>query len=436
MKEITRVHLAKTPYSIELDAKKELEKYLAAIEKNMRADADTLREIEVRMVELLAERGVSADKVISGDDVAALREQMGEPKEFLGEGEEPAEEVVDVEASATKPVKRLMRDTDNAMLGGICSGLAAYFGVDVVWMRLAAIALVIVSAGTATLFYILAWMLMPAARTTAEKLQLRGEPVTLDSIKQFATNEEVREKTTTVGVKFLQVLLGLGALFVAIGAFIALVVGAALGFNIVMSMSGLNAQGWAWGLLMALVAGGVALVTLASLLARSAFSWKLGKASGMAMIAMLVVGAISISSIALLGVQTKHEVVRDEKRLTKVVPIELPEDLEGVKYAELVGPASLNLTNNRSDIRAELRYFGLRDAKPPKVSVERNGETLNVVVEDNDLEQWCMPHLITGWSSCLGISAEVRFYGPIDYYVDESYEAEVDVSDYEVEDQD
>ena len=82
MKEITRIHLAKTPFSVEVDAKKSLEKYLNLIQKNMHAEPEAMREIEARMVELLAERGVSKDDVISHDDVLAVQEQMGEPRDF------------------------------------------------------------------------------------------------------------------------------------------------------------------------------------------------------------------------------------------------------------------------------------------------------------------------------------------------------------------
>jgi len=71
MKEITRIHLAKTPFSVEVDAKKSLEQYLDSIQKNMHAEPEAMREIEARMVELLAERGVSKDGVISYDDVVA-----------------------------------------------------------------------------------------------------------------------------------------------------------------------------------------------------------------------------------------------------------------------------------------------------------------------------------------------------------------------------
>ena len=48
MKEITRIHLAKTAFSVEIDAKKSLEKYLNSIQKNMHADAEAMKEIEVR----------------------------------------------------------------------------------------------------------------------------------------------------------------------------------------------------------------------------------------------------------------------------------------------------------------------------------------------------------------------------------------------------
>ncbi len=73
MKEITRIHLAKTPFEIETSAKKDLEKYLAEIEKNMQADADAMREIEARMVEILAERGVATSGVITVADVVAIK---------------------------------------------------------------------------------------------------------------------------------------------------------------------------------------------------------------------------------------------------------------------------------------------------------------------------------------------------------------------------
>ncbi|RYF29025.1 MAG: hypothetical protein EOO17_03020 [Chloroflexi bacterium] len=72
MKEITRIHLAATAFNIDITAKKELEKYLEAIEKSLRADEDTLREIEARIVELLADRGVTGERVVTLGDVEVI----------------------------------------------------------------------------------------------------------------------------------------------------------------------------------------------------------------------------------------------------------------------------------------------------------------------------------------------------------------------------
>ena len=127
MKEITRIHLAKTAFSVEIDAKKSLEKYLNSIQKNVHADAEAMREIEARMVEILAERGVMKEGVISDDDVLAIKNQMGEPRDFSDDSEGATDELTD---DNEKPEKQLMRDTDGAVIGGVCAGIAAYFNIQ------------------------------------------------------------------------------------------------------------------------------------------------------------------------------------------------------------------------------------------------------------------------------------------------------------------
>ena len=202
MKEITRIHLAKTPFSVEVDAKKSLEQYLDSIQKNMHAEPEAMREIEARMVELLAERGVSKDGVISHDDVLAVQKQMGEPQDFA-DGEAP-ETVDTAETNANKPTKRLMRDPDNAILGGVCAGIAAYWGINPLWVRLLFIFSPFITFGTSLLIYIVLWISMPEAQTAAEKLQMRGEEVTLDSLKNFSftDNKKTQVKNTFIRVLF------------------------------------------------------------------------------------------------------------------------------------------------------------------------------------------------------------------------------------------
>ncbi|MDO4871610.1 MAG: PspC domain-containing protein, partial [Candidatus Saccharibacteria bacterium] len=187
MKEITRIHLAKTPYDIELDAKEVLQKYLSEI-KQMMGSEDAMYEIEARMVELLGERGVQSNGIITMSDVEDLRSKMGLPKEFSD-----SESTEDSQANLTpsnSPAKRLMRDTDNAIFGGVCAGIAAYWGINPLWVRLLFIISPFITFGTALLVYIIIWISLPEAKTAAEKLQMRGEPVTLDSLKKAANNSE------------------------------------------------------------------------------------------------------------------------------------------------------------------------------------------------------------------------------------------------------
>ncbi|QWQ31629.1 PspC domain-containing protein [Candidatus Minimicrobia vallesae] len=185
MKEITRIHLAKTAFSVEIDAKKSLEKYLNSIQKNMHADAEAMKEIEARMVEILAERGVMKEGVISDDDVLAIKNQMGEPRDFSDDSEDSTDELTD---DNEKPEKQLMRDTDGAVIGGVCAGIAAYFNINPLWVRLIAIISLFVTFGTMVLVYLAMWVSMPPAKTASDKLRMRGKPVTLAALKEASAD--------------------------------------------------------------------------------------------------------------------------------------------------------------------------------------------------------------------------------------------------------
>lgn len=82
----------------------------------------------------------------------------------------------------------MFRDSDDKFLGGVCAGLAHYFGMDVIWMRLLWLVLFFFF-GTGFLIYILLWILIPQAETTAEKLQMKGEPVNISNIERKIREE-------------------------------------------------------------------------------------------------------------------------------------------------------------------------------------------------------------------------------------------------------
>lgn len=407
MKEITRVHLAKTAFDVEVEAKKELEKYLKAIERAMDSD-DAMREIEARMVELLAGRGVAAGGVITAADVTALREQMGEPKEFSEDGSEPAAEPKQGE----KPVKRLMRDPDNALLGGVCAGIGAYWGINPLWIRIVAIISPFISFGTAILIYIVMWISLPEAKTAAEKLQMRGEEVNFDTIKNFSVSDETKTTAKSALVKIVQIFAAVCLFMTTLGLLIALMIGIFLGVNVVSWMDGFNAQPWAWGLLISLIIGGAAAVTLSGALTSSAIRWKASRATVLAVIITSVIGALSVSGVAVFSVMTKQQLVRDEVRLTKTITVDLPENAANAKYVDVTGaylmPTSEVIPSDK--IKVEAEYLSYKNTEAPKIEARLDGETLRLHVK-NDQPAYCFDLPFVLENRCYDL-VRIKVYGP------------------------
>ena len=410
MKEITRIHLAKTPFSVEVDAKKSLEQYLNSIQKNMHAEPEAMREIEARMVELLAERGVSKDGVISHDDVVAVQQQMGEPQDFA-DGEAP-ETVDTAETNANKPTKRLMRDPDNAILGGVCAGIAAYWGINPLWVRLLFIFSPFITFGTSLLIYIVLWISMPEAQTAAEKLQMRGEEVTLDSLKNFSFTDNKKTQVKNTFIKIVQVITSFVLIMITFGLLVAVPVGLFAGASVISWMDGFAAQPWALGLLISALIGGAAAVTLFGVLTASAIKWKFTRTALIAVIISTVIGAFCISSSAIFGTQTLRELARDEERLTKTMTVQLPKNLEGVKYADVTSNGLVSRQAIPSqETKVEVKYFSRKDGKAPKVQAVVEGDTLKINVE-HDSQLSCLNESFFWGVHCGGIT-KVTVYGSL-----------------------
>lgn len=190
MNEVTKIHLGRQAFTISVAAQKELRTYLDAI-TNQVDDADVADEVELRMAELLTERGINGDKVVLKTDIKYLKEQLGEPRDFKEDDES-------ADSTADKPGdKRLFRDPKNAWIGGVAAGLAAYFGVDALLIRI----LFVIGTfawGGSILVYILFWLLTPEARTSSDRLQMVGKVVTLGSLKEVVERDEVKEAGSRV----------------------------------------------------------------------------------------------------------------------------------------------------------------------------------------------------------------------------------------------
>ena len=408
MKEITRIHLAKTPFSAEIDAKKSLEKYLNSIQKNMHAEPEAMREIEARMVELLAERGVSKDGVISHDDVLAVQKQMGEPRDFSDDASEAIDEIEDKDID-DKPAKQLMRDPDNAIIGGVCAGVAAYFNINPLWVRLIAIISPFMTFGTAVLIYVVMWLSMPPARTASDKLRMRGEPVTLASLKKAAADESSAIADgggAMVVAKIFRYSAGALIFLMTLTVLFGLIVGGVFGVSLVNLLDGLSAQMWAWGLWFSLAIGGIAAVVLGMVLARSVFTWTMNRVSIITTIAATIVISMSMASAGIFGMQAGSEFSYETQHLTRKMDVRMP-DTNGVKSIVIEGAMGSVVRTDSDKLRVEASYLNLPSVKKPTIKARRDGDRLILSVDEE-----CPRTMFFGGCRVFSTLANFKIYAP------------------------
>lgn len=203
MNEVTKVHLGRQAFTISVAAHKELRAYLDAISRQVN-DADVADEVELRMAELLTERGITGEKVVLPADVNYLKEQLGSPDDFSDTAS-----ASEVAKPIDKTARRLFRDTDNALVAGVAAGLANYFGLDTTLIRLIFVLLVIFSAGFGIILYLLLWLIIPPAETASEKLQMQGQPVTLEALKHSVSSADVSGAARRFNGALLPVINGI-----------------------------------------------------------------------------------------------------------------------------------------------------------------------------------------------------------------------------------
>ena len=189
MNKTININLGGIFFHIDEIAYQKLKLYLDAIRRSLSDDPqgrdEILNDIELRIGELLSERITNDRMVINDSDIDEITKIMGRPEDYSVD-EELFEDEPKYRTSTSS--KKLFRDSDDKFLGGVCSGLAHYFGMDVIWMRLLWLGLFFFF-GTGFLIYILLWILIPQAETTAEKLQMKGEPVNISNIERKIREE-------------------------------------------------------------------------------------------------------------------------------------------------------------------------------------------------------------------------------------------------------
>ncbi len=198
MNKTVTINLGGIVFHIDEDAYQKLSRYFDAIKRslnNSSGQEEIIKDIEMRISELLSEKLISDKHVIGLKEIDEVISVMGQPEDYIIEDDSKAES----NYQAYKKSKKLYRDKDKGMIGGVAAGLSHYLGIDVFWI-LVILILFFFGFGTGILAYIILWIATPEAVTTSEKLEMTGEPVTISSIEK-----KVREEFDSVSEKFKNV---------------------------------------------------------------------------------------------------------------------------------------------------------------------------------------------------------------------------------------
>lgn len=203
MNKTVNINLGGILFHIDEDAYQKLNRYFEAIKRslnNSSGQEEIIKDVEIRVSELLTEKQKSEKHVVAMKDVDEVITVMGQPEDYRIDDDGENKSTSTSFTSTSAKTKKLYRDRDGAIVGGVLSGLGYYFGIDKTWLRILLIALVW-AAGTGVLLYIILWIAMPEAITTSEKLEMKGEPVNLENIEKKVREEidHVSEKLKNSG---------------------------------------------------------------------------------------------------------------------------------------------------------------------------------------------------------------------------------------------
>ena len=217
MKKTLTINLGGIVYHIDDDAYRLLDNYLSNLKHYFRKQEgaeEIVDDIEMRIAELFAEKATEGKQVITVSDVEEIIARVGKPEDFgIADEDTDSQKRTEQASSAnqsntqTSAQRRWFRDPDNKLLGGVAAvpgpfgsgktviqhqlakwAVAAYFGWDITLVRILMIILVFVPYCPMIILYIIGWLVIPEARTAAEKLSMRGEAVTIENIGKTVTD--------------------------------------------------------------------------------------------------------------------------------------------------------------------------------------------------------------------------------------------------------
>jgi phage shock protein PspC (stress-responsive transcriptional regulator) len=197
MKKTVSINLNGSIFQIDEDAYEALNDYLEAVAKHLSDESEQkeiMNDIEARIAELFTERIHRVGQVVTIEMVDEIMQIMGRPSDYGNESQDEAASAASEkqQASSHKTARRLYRDPEKALVAGILSGLAVYLNIDVVWLRIIFVIMVLLGVGTIIPIYLVLWLVIPKAETTAQRLEMQGIDVTVENLKAEANKIKER----------------------------------------------------------------------------------------------------------------------------------------------------------------------------------------------------------------------------------------------------
>lgn len=200
MKKTMTINLNGFVFNIDEDAYMKLHQYLEDLGRHFSPEEkdEILGDIEARIAEMFTSRLVNRN-VVDMKDVEEMISVMGQPNE-IDDGEEAKENKSTATSNAASPgrkqIRKLYRDRNNKMIGGVASGIAAYMDWDVALVRLLFVLVLLLSFGWTLFIYILMWIFIPEAKSVAQYLEMQGVEPNVDNIKNYSVTNEPHENST------------------------------------------------------------------------------------------------------------------------------------------------------------------------------------------------------------------------------------------------
>ena len=398
MNKTVTINIAGLFFHIDEDAFIKLSNYLDAIKNSLNTEGkeEIINDIESRIAEIFSEKIDPKTGVVSMIDVENIINIMGQPEDYRLDDENDAQynsTESNFTENYTRRPRKLFRDGEKRVLGGVLSGLANYFNIDVVWIRILFILLVFVY-GMSIIIYPILWIIIPKAKTVSDILEMKGEPVNITNIeKQVKENisqlgnsiknidtQKLKQAGTTAG-DVIQKIIGITCLFFgSLGIIVSFIGIFAISTISNSDINGLPIDeivnlGYPSYVVIISLFGVIFIPALVIFIVGLRCLYKNMKYVGLISILLGFIWAIAIIffSIIMIEVETKSETLRKFIDDTNKVTV-VKKSLDHIT----------NDTLNISFIR-DPRFYGLNDSLAnEKIYVEENDVELEIIPTTNN----------------------------------------------------